>query len=98
MSGYRGGWSNTLTTENLLNNPGEQFSLTEDLRDGVASAHRQQVGGEREFRNIRRAAPLKVDNIVLSKTAPDATPRAEPAPPSTSFHDRLRANKAPSGG
>ena len=42
-SGFRGGWSWTLTTVNLMNNPGPQGSLSEDLRYGAFIAHRQFV-------------------------------------------------------
>ena len=65
--GSRGGWSNTITTENTMKDLGDQQSLSEDLRDGAVSAHRQIVGGEREFRNARRTAPLQAHNVHPSK-------------------------------
>ncbi len=61
--GARGGWSWTLTTQNLMKDNYPQKSLTEDLQRGAALAHRQVVHGGPEFRNFRRTLPLQLDNV-----------------------------------
>ena len=61
-AGARGGWSNTLTTENLMKDPGEQLSLSQSLRLGVGMAHRHlnMVSDVLPIdnRNFRRSEPV----------------------------------------
>jgi hypothetical protein len=80
--GARGGWSYTLQTVNLMEDPREQFSLTEGLARGVGGAHRQQVHGGPEFRNYRRRTPLDYGNThPTEQLAAGSTPEADAAVP-----------------
>jgi len=62
-NGFRGGFGTNLTTVNLMDNPGEQNSLSEDFREGVGMAHRQLVGVEHDLRNFRRTAAVTTPRI-----------------------------------
>jgi len=102
--GSRGGWSNTLTTENIMKDLGVQQSLTEDLRDGTINAHRQVVGGEREFRNARRTAPLQVKNVYPAKqdtteySAESSDAAAPPSQVGVPFNQQLAKHRQRIGG
>jgi len=56
----RGGWKNPLLTDNTMKDPKAQPSLTEGLKLGVMTAHRNQMRDERmgDGRNFRRSLPL----------------------------------------
>ena len=54
----RGGWSWTLTTKNVMQDPQPQPSLSEDLRLSAGLAHRRQIYSGPEFRSYRRSNPL----------------------------------------
>lgn len=58
-SSSKGGWKVPLLTENLMEDLLPQPSLSEGLRLGVGKAHRQQVHGGNEFRNLRRSNPVQ---------------------------------------
>lgn len=62
-SGSRGGWSYTLPTVNLMEDPREQPSLSQALQQGVGKAHRQDVWAGPEYRNYRRTAALNRDHV-----------------------------------
>lgn len=54
-TGFRGGFGNTLVTENLMKDPESQASLSECLRLSVGQAHRNLQAGIPEARNFRRS-------------------------------------------
>lgn len=106
--GARGGWdygkgtkASALQTVNIMEDPLPQESLSQSLHRGTGLAHRQQVHGGPEYRNFRRAEPIRVP-----ATGPYRHPaeqRNDPAkdmgkePPSkqigVSFKDQLDAHR-----
>lgn len=66
-TGYRGGWSEPLITENLMKDVGVggQPSLSQCLRLGAMGAHRNLMRDDRQGdgRNFRRSQPVQAARV-----------------------------------
>lgn len=58
-SGFRGGFSTSILTRNLMEDPRQQRSLRGDLLEGIKMAQKHKVHAGPEYRNYKRSHPLE---------------------------------------